>query len=141
MGSKEATMTETEFEILIEYVFPLSFMVNMNYCSTFSCLNSICQVSAKKPILYLLIHVFCHLKIFISVQSASLRLTTSICNTCWSYPSRRSWQFHNCMGNPVIILRSPNLTQEGAMLPDPWEKECNIHHFCQPFVRWPTEPH
>lgn len=64
MGNKDAAMTETEFEILIEYVFPLSFMVNMNYSSAFTCLNSISQGSAKKPILYLLIHVFCHLKIF-----------------------------------------------------------------------------
>ena len=73
MGNKQAAMTETEFEILIVYVFPLSFMVSMNYSSAFTCLNSISQGSAKKPIVYLLIHVFCHLKIF--VFSLLLRLT------------------------------------------------------------------
>lgn len=88
----------------------------------------------------LLTCVFCHLNIFISVQSASLRLAEYICKTRRSYPSRRSWQFHDSVGDPDILLKGLPWTRQGAEPLDPRKKGGGTHHFSQPPVRWPREP-
>lgn len=82
----------------------------MNYSSVLACLNFICKMSAKKPIFYLLIHVFCHLKSFMcsvwfsEVDCINLKylLILSI---------QKIVTFRNYVGDPDIILGSPNLTQ------------------------------